>query len=90
MTNYDFSTNPNKAFGNNQVEVESGIWAFYSGDINQDGVIDAFDYIDLDADLVAANFGYLSTDLTGDGVVDAFDYILLDANLVNGVGAVTP
>jgi hypothetical protein len=66
--------------------VESGVWAMYSGDINQDYIIDAFDYILQDPDIITGAFGYLNTDLTGDVVVDAFDYIMLDGNLVNGVG----
>jgi hypothetical protein len=87
---YDFSIAANKAFGDNQVSMGNGQWSVYSGDINQDQVIDAFDYILLDPDIINGASGYLTTDLTGDGVVDAFDYILLDANLINGVGAITP
>ncbi|HPI54596.1 MAG TPA: LamG domain-containing protein, partial [Chitinophagaceae bacterium] len=36
-TYYDFSTAATQAYGNNQIEVEPGIFALYSGDINQDG-----------------------------------------------------
>jgi Putative metal-binding motif len=89
-TSYDFSTSASQAYGANQVAVGNGQYAFYAGDITQDGAIDAFDYIVLDADVVFGNYGYLNTDLTGDGSVDAFDYILLDANLINGISAVTP
>jgi hypothetical protein len=89
-TYYDFSTAATQAYGGNQYEVEPDVWALYSGDINQDWSIDAFDYILLDPDIIAGAFGYVDTDVTGDGVVDAFDYIILDGNLVNGVGAVTP
>jgi hypothetical protein len=87
---YNFTNATSKAYGANQVAVGNGQYAFYAGDITQDGSIDAFDYILLDADVVFGNSGYLNTDLTGDGVVDAFDYILLDANLINGISAVTP
>jgi hypothetical protein len=89
-TTYDFTTNANKAFGDNQVEVEPNEWAFYSGDMNQDQVVDAFDYILLDPDVINGSTGYHTTDLTGDGVVDAFDYIILDANLILGINAITP
>lgn len=89
-TSYDFSTQSNKAYGSNQAQVENGIWAFYSGDINQDLSIDAFDYLILDPDITAGSFGYLSTDLNGDGLVDAFDYLVMDANLLAGVGAEIP
>ena len=89
-TTYDFTNTALKAFGSNQIEVENGVWAFYSGDINQDYSIDAFDYVQLDPDIINGVFGYTVTDLTGDGYVDAFDYIILDANLINGVGVITP
>lgn len=89
-TFYDFTNSQNKAFGNNQVEVELGKWAFYSGDINEDGSIDAFDYLILDPDIISGNSGYLSTDLNGDGSVDAFDYLILDPNIINGISSMTP
>lgn len=89
-TSYDFSSGAAQAYGGNQAEVETGIYAMYAGDIVQDLVVDAFDYIAMDSDLIVGAFGYLNTDLTGDGVVDAFDYVILDANLVAAIGAVTP
>lgn len=89
-TAYDFSDQATKAFGANQIEVESNVFAFYTGDINQDYAIDAFDYVLQDPDIITGAFGYLTTDLNGDGVADSFDYILLDGNLVNGVGAILP
>ena len=88
--NYNFSNAQNKAYGNNQVEVEPGIWAMYSGDINQDGVVDALDYLIMDPDIISGASGYLNTDLNGDGSVDALDYLVLDPNIVNGVGANKP
>jgi alpha-tubulin suppressor-like RCC1 family protein len=90
IMNYDFTTAQSMAFGNNQIEVEPTVWAFYSGDVNQDFAIDAFDYLIQDPDVINGVYGYFATDLTGDGNVDAYDYIILDANLVNGIGAITP
>lgn len=89
-TLYNFTTSDNKAYGNNQVEVENGIYAFYSGDMNQDGAIDAFDYVVIDPDISNGSSGYLTTDLNGDGSVDAFDYVILDPNIYAGVGASAP
>lgn len=87
---YDFTNAASKAYGNNQINMGNGVWALYSGDINQDGSIDAGDYILLDSDLIVGVFGYMNTDLNGDGTVDALDYILLDANIIAGVGSNTP
>jgi hypothetical protein len=90
ITSYNFSDNQTKAYGNNLSLVEPGIWALFSGDFNQDATMDAFDYIELDADLITGNTGYLSTDLDGDGTVDLFDYLLFDPNLIQGISAILP
>jgi hypothetical protein len=88
---YDFSTAATQAYAGNQIEVETGVWALYSGDIEpQDLSIDGFDYVVLDPDVIAGTFGYVATDLTGDGIVDAFDYLVLDPNITAGITVITP
>ena len=47
---YNFTTAANKAYGNNQFQVQPGIWAFYTGDINQDDFIDGNDFPMFDQD----------------------------------------
>jgi YDG domain len=88
--NYNFSTAVTQAYSDNQFEVETGVFAFYSGDINQDLAIDGFDYILQDPDVISGASGYLATDLTGDGNVDAFDYIALDPNIIAGITIAAP
>jgi hypothetical protein len=68
--NYDFTTSANKAFGDNMKQVGS-VWVLFSGDINQDGVVDALDRSVCWNDRNLS--GYYATDLNGDGVVDALD-----------------
>jgi len=89
---YDFTNSINKAFGNNMKQVDASPvrFAFYSGDVNQDGVVDATDAGRIDND--ASNFvtGYVDTDLTGDGFVDASDASVADNNAFNFVSKVTP
>lgn len=80
----------NAAYGDNQVEVETGVWAIYSGDIDQDGFIDILDFLILDGAIQAGDSGYLSTDLNGDGFVDIFDYLILDLNIQKGVSVARP
>ncbi|MBK9402746.1 MAG: hypothetical protein IPN36_18500 [Bacteroidetes bacterium] len=80
----------NNAYGDNQKQVEPGVWAIYSGDINQDGTIDIFDQVELDNDLSNFASGYVLTDLNGDSTVDIFDQVILDNNLANFVSAITP
>ncbi len=82
-TNYDFTIAANHAYGNNQIEVEPGIWAFYSGDINQDENVDLLDLSIQEADISNFEFGYYATDINGDGNVDLLDLPLLEAN-ING------
>lgn len=71
--NYDFTVSSSQAFGSNQVEVESGVFALYSGDCNGDGKIDATDLILVNDAIDASYFGVQVTDLNGDGSVDNSD-----------------
>jgi hypothetical protein len=76
--NYDFTTGSNKAYGNNMKLIGSG-WAFYGGDINQDGNIDAGDY-----NAYVPQFGkdgYISADLNGDTYADGYDLPILFGNI---------
>ena len=87
---YDFSNGSNKAFGGNMKEVSNGVWAFYSGDTNQDGLIDPSDYSMWETDANNFEFGNLPTDLNGDGGVDASDYSIWEGNANNFITIVTP
>lgn len=82
---YDFTNVATKAFGSNMVLVEPGIWAFYSGDLDQDEVIDATDFVDVSNDSSNSEFGYLTTDINGDGAVDNSDLIYPLNNLANSI-----
>ncbi|MBL7766813.1 MAG: M4 family metallopeptidase [Chitinophagaceae bacterium] len=88
--NYDFSVAAAQAYGLNQVEVASGIFAFFSGDIDQSGGVDGDDFNLLDPDIQFGNGGYLSTDLDGSGGVDGDDFNIFDPNVQSGVGAFLP
>lgn len=89
---YDFTTAANKAFGNNMKQVDTSPvrFAIYSGDVNQDGVVDATDAGAIDND--ASNFvtGYVNTDITGDDLVDATDAAIADNNASNFVSVIRP
>ncbi len=89
---YNFSNAAAKAFANNMAVLESGVFGLFSGDFNQDGYVDIFDYPLYDADNLngTGNFVYTVTDLNGDGFVDIFDYPIYDQNNNNGVTAVAP
>ena len=91
VTNYDFTTLPSKAFGDNEIETpdHSG-WTIYSGDINQDGAIDASDFLVLDPSIQNGDGGYAVGDINGDGAVDASDFLVMDPNIQTGVGVAIP
>lgn len=89
-TNYNFSDQADNAYGSNMQLVDTGIWAIYSGDVNQDGSIDTGDMTPVDND--AGNFvtGYTVTDVNGDGAVDTGDMTIVDNNASAFVGAILP
>ena len=90
-TEYDFTAAQNKAFGDNQVEVQTGKWAFYTGDLNQDDFIDGNDFPAFDTDSFnGVAQVYVATDMNGDGFVDGNDFPVFDVNSFNGVSAVYP
>jgi len=87
---YDFSTAANKAYEDNMIDVGAGVFAFFSGDINQDDVIDGSDATDLDLDIFNSEFGVRITDLNGDGSVDGSDATYFENNQFNSVFAHYP
>jgi autotransporter-associated beta strand protein len=87
---YDFTTSASQAYGDNMKEVETGVFAFYSGDINQDNAVNGPDYTDLVTDIENTNFGELATDLNGDGVVDGSDTTTYINNTENAILASYP
>ena len=87
---YDFTNAANKAFGANMVQVSPGVFAIYSGDINQDTNIDNLDYSVWEEDVNNFMSGYFPTDLNGDGNVDNLDYSIWETNSNNFIYSVNP
>lgn len=87
---YDFTTAANMAFGDNMKDMGDGTFAFYSGDINQDGNIDTIDYPLWETDSNNFEAGVFATDLNGDGNVDTIDYPIWESNSNNFVGTIAP
>ena len=67
---YDFTNAATQAYGNNMILVGTK-WCIISGDVNQDGSVDALDRSACWNDRNLS--GHYATDLNGDGVVDALD-----------------
>jgi len=87
---YDFSTSAAQAYGNNQVELESGVYSFYVGDIDQNGVINVTDRTLLNMDLANVVVGYVVTDLDGNGTVNVTDRTRLNVNIFKVISKQTP
>ena len=92
FTNYNFIQPDGQAYGNNQAIVSTSPFyrGMYSGDVDQDKVVDGTDVGLIDN--AAANFlsGYVVTDLTGDNFVDGTDFAIADNNAALFVQAVEP
>ena len=90
--NQDFSFSANMAFGNNQVQVDASplLFAFWSGDVNQDGTVDAGDISEVENDVSLGTTGYVPTDVNGDDFVDGSDVSIVENNASNSVVAVLP
>ncbi|MBK7446083.1 MAG: hypothetical protein IPJ45_08680 [Ignavibacteria bacterium] len=86
---FDFTTAAGQAYGGNLIQKGSR-YTIYSGDINQDDVIDASDGSDVDNDASLSVSGYVKTDVTGDDFVDAEDVSIVDNNAYNLVSLVRP
>lgn len=87
---YDFSSAVSKAYGDNMKELESQVYGFYSGDINQDQVIDGSDLPELNNDIENSAYGFLSTDLNGDGSTDNSDAPFIFDNITNSIFSIHP
>jgi hypothetical protein len=81
---YDFTDALSKAYGANSTGLDMGHVGIFSGDVNQDGVVESQDYSDLENAVTDIQLGYEPEDLTGDGVVESSDYSLIE----NNVGAI--
>lgn len=94
-SSYDFSSDVLQAYPdpfnpNPQMTFIAGIWAIYSGDIDQNGSIDGGDFNAMEPDVTFPNFGYNIADITGDGIPDGQDYNLLEPNVALGLFVARP
>ena len=65
-------------------------FAFYSGDLNRVGAIDASYLSEVDNDAENSLSDYVKTDVNGDDFVDANDLSIVDNNSSSGIYAITP
>ena len=89
---YNFTTAANKAYGNNQKQIDASPLQFgiYSGDVNQNGIIDASDVSAVDNDAFNSVSGYVQADVNGNNFVDATDLSIVDNNAFDFVSIMRP
>jgi len=87
LSNYqvcDFTASATAAYGDGinapTANMGSGVFALYSGDVNQDGTIDSQDMTIAENDASSFFFGYNASDCNGDGSSDSGDMTLIENN----------
>lgn len=83
---------PYYVLGSNEIRVNNALnyYAAYSGDVNQDGIVDGTDTQLIDNDANAFVSGFSVQDLNGDNFVDGTDALYAGNNAYNFVSVVTP
>lgn len=88
---YNFANDPSMTFGSNVTQVDTDpLYAFYSGDVNDDDAVDLSDVILIYNDANIFLTGYIITDLNGDSAADLSDILLAFNNAGNFVSVVRP
>ncbi|MFM8433290.1 MAG: hypothetical protein ACKOA1_10880, partial [Bacteroidota bacterium] len=87
---YDFSNNAANSFGNNVKNLGGGKFGLYSGDVNQDNIIDLTDLNSISSATANGPSGYLSQDITGDMIVESADYSLIENNYQLNITLIRP
>lgn len=82
LVSYDFTSSKTNTAGENVKQVGNK-FVIYSGDVNQDGVIDLTDILEINKDVLNFVTGYVATDLNGDRFVDQSDLNMVYSNSNN-------
>ncbi len=87
--NFNFTLDSSKTYGSN-VTKKGTRFCIYSGDINQDGIIDIEDLTIADDDKLNNTTGYANTDVNLDGIVDNGDILTVSVNSSNYIMKAIP
>ncbi|HMQ70244.1 MAG TPA: hypothetical protein PKC58_14790, partial [Ignavibacteria bacterium] len=84
VMNYDFTDASSKAFMNNMIQVNASPLTFgiYSGDTDQDGIVDLTDITAAQNDVLNFVNGYVNTDVTGNNISELSDLVLIYNNAI--------
>lgn len=88
--NYDFTSSIIAAYGGNLI-LKGGKYCIYSGDVDQNGVIELADYSAVDNDAFNVTEGLrIPADFSGDNIVDLHDMQVIDNNVRNYIRVISP
>ena len=87
---FEPATNASLIYGNNLCNLGDGNFALWSGDLNNDGVIDLIDVHLLESFLSPITIGYTRPDLTGDNCVESADYSVMENNCGENLHVLKP
>lgn len=87
----DFTADSSCYYGSkNAKELETGVWGMWSGDLNQDLMVDTQDYWEWRSASADGESGYTLADINFDGLVTTKDYTVWYKNQSMGAEAVLP
>ncbi len=86
---YDFTSSQTQAYGNNLV-LKGTKYCLFSGDVNQNGIIDLTDLVLIYNDVSIFVSGYVNSDVNGDRVTDLSDLLIAYNNSSNFVSLKRP
>lgn len=89
ISSYNFTTSASQAYGSNMI-LKGTKYCIYSGDSDQDGVIEGNDLSIIDNDAIKFSSGYLSSDTNGDGFIDGTDILIASNNAANFISKIIP
>ena len=76
-------------YGNN-LKLVSGKYCIFTGDVNQDGVVDSGDMNPVENKSIIVTMGYVVEDVNGDGIVDSGDMNIVENNSMAVIQVITP
>lgn len=87
--NYNFILDSSQAFGNN-LKLIGNKWCIFSGDVNQDNVINSLDLNLISDYSTIYSSENLITDLNSDGITDIEDLVVCDNNVFRNISTIKP
>ena len=87
--NYNFTTSSSQAFRNN-MKLKGTKYCLYSGDVDQNGIINLTDAILIYNDAFNFEYGNAVNDLNGDNIVDLNDILIVNSNMNSFIKVWTP